>query len=479
MKVAKSYSYLLLVNQNINKMGSLFDNNLGLSVKRYLTPEIYVPPTKKMPIVGIQIWNNVPVDLIASKVFELPFVIPYIEIFFSYSNGDGRSMLDRAKDVVQSVKDVHIKFVATHPNTPFRWGWWPHRYGEGIDSPDTNLFTHKDDKLVTGEHAIFTAKGRAFYKAKTREFMSYLAPMLAAANLPPPIFVDPDYEGGAWLAGADWTKKHEWHTWLKSDPRSQTELIDGYHTYSQLSKNLKDMNGNVIPESELYSHPYDSSKWNLSCVYSTYNAAIVDWALHDALYSVVKEYWPDCICGNWGTFGATPEKLVHNYRFKESPVQVGSGFHGDIQIATLYGNYTTDTLNQPLGLGYNTFYEQLQRFGIDQTKYPNKNDLARKIHVENMRYYVEGMKAANSKKLGFSMTWRGAGIWTGKDVYTSPQHYPSSYIGAELDYNASPNMIKEIFDIFKDNNVKIVEIFAQGATKAGLDKMYDVLRLLE
>lgn len=434
--------------------------------------------------IGIQSWWNqqmTPRENFSSQLFSLPYVIPYIECFFSYNDGEGRSMEDRAKGLRDRVVETRDLLRQYHPTVPFNWGWWPHRYAQdGFVGRDDKLFYHKDDRLATGSNVVFTAHGRALFKAKTREFFGFLKPLLDAAGIPDPIFLDPDYEGGCGhvMATQDWGQSYQWHQLIMADPRATTELIDGVQTYAHFIQNLKDIDGNPVPENELFPFIYDSSeKGNKRAnVYSTLTSMIVDYGLWDCLYSPAQEIWPNVLCGNWMTTASTRNKLVNGYRFKESPIDAGANFKG-MQIASVYGNSTTDQNWWPVGLGFNTFNEQLFRFGIDKTAFTDKDALARKINTSYFEYFTSGMNEAcpNGKK-AISIAWAGAGSWQGAQVFTDPNLFPPEYIGAVLDYKAHPEMFDEIFASCRRNKVSVMEIFAENTNKSACDDMYTAFR---
>lgn len=432
--------------------------------------------------VGIQMWGN-PSDAYSSPLFSLPTVIPYIEAFFSFGDGDGQTILQRATGAAQRIINVRDVIANYHPGKEFNWAYWPHRYGyDGITGKDDKLFYHKDDKLSNGWSSVFTAKGRSLFRSKTKEFFGYLKTQLDAAGIPAPIFIDADYEAGAaapvW-ATDEWNSSSLWHSIIMADPRSRTELIDGHRTYAEIANSLKDLAGDPIPVDELYPHVYDSSEkgHRRACLYSSMATSILDFGLDYCLYQPAKEVWPTTRCGNWGTFISTREKLVHGYRFKETPVDAAPNFRG-MPIAMLYGNSTMDAIWQPTGAGYNTFAEQLFRFGIDKSLYANDKDaLARKIHTSYVDYFVSGMHSARPDlDKAISLSWCGAGSWTGAEFYSDASKFPADYIGAKLDYKAHPEVWDDIIASCRANRVKVIEIFAQGTTLAGFNDMYNTFK---
>jgi len=469
------------VTQNFSDLCAF--NSVKVDSSFIIVPPVVVPAGPAVWI-GIQSWWNqqmTPHENFSSQLFSLPYVIPYIECFFSYGDGEGRSMEERAKALRDRVVETRELLRQYHPTVPFNWGWWPHRYaGDGFTGPDDKLFFHKDDRLASGSNVVFTAKGRELFKAKTREFFRYLKPLLDAEGIPDPIFLDADYEGGCGtvVATKDWADCGRWHQMIMADPRATTELIDGVQTYAQFIHNLKDLDGNPVPENELFMFIYDSSeKGNKRTnVYSTLTSMVVDYGLWDCLYSTAKEIWPNVLTGNWGTTAATRNKLVNGWRFKESPIDAGANFKG-MQIATLYGNNTTDQLFWPVGLGFNTFNEQLFRFGIDKTAFADKDALARKIHTSYFEYFTSGMNEACPRgKKAVSISWSGLGSWYGPNVFVDPNIFPPEYIGAVLDYKAHPEIFDEIFASCKRNNVSVIEVFAQDTHKNACDDMYTAFK---
>lgn len=186
--------------------------------------------------------------------------------------------------------------------------------------------------------------------------------------------------------------------------------------------------------------------------------------------------FPNIYCANWGTVGSTREKLVHNHRFKESPVDVGANFNG-IQLAQLYGNSTTDAIWQPVGDGYNTYYEQLYRFGLTSPSVNTGGDLdafARLIHTSYIEYFLAGMDLAKpSGEKAISLAWMGAGSWLGAQTYLDPTFFPVEYMGATLDYRAHPEIFDSIFQSCRNHKVRFMEIFAQNTNLSACNDMYN------
>ena len=438
---------------------------------------------KHQTTIGIQMWANTvcsPPENYSSQLFSLPYVVPYIEAFFSYGNADGQTPQGRARATADRIISVRDTMAYFHPGVPFRWAYWPHRFGsDGFIGADDNLFYHRNDRLSNGVSSVFTASGRALFRSQSQAFFSALKPMLDAAGISDPIFLDADYEGGTRgpVATDNWSESRQWHGIIMSDPRSKTELIDGVQTYEQFVSNLIDRDGHPAPTSDLYTHIYDSSErgCQLACVYSSFHASIVDFGLWDTLYQPAKEIWPKVLCGNWNVTSSTPQKLVHGYRFKESPVYTPH-FRG-MQIASLYGNPTTDANWWPTGLGFNSFNEQLLRFGIDKSAYTDKNELSRKIHASYADYFISGMRSAKpAGDIGISFSWSGPGSWYGVNTFSDASIFPSDYIGATLDYKSHPEVWDEIAASCKRNNVKVIEIFAQNTNKAACDDMYNAFK---
>lgn len=469
------------------------------------------------PTIGIQIWAGGTDSLWQSNIWRLPYVIPYLEVFFSWNDGatgTSAELQGFANMVKNTVLQARTKILQYHPNVEFKWAWWPHRYGgDGfIKSGQPNfrrdrIFNHYADVLNVpsnystdgiGVSSVFTANGRANYKAKTREFLSYLKPLLDAEGLPGPVFVDADYEGGAAAPVAYQSGvfgNTQWHNVIKNDPRASTELIDGSITYNQWYQNLKDVNGNSIPENKFYPLVYNWEEYPyVGPMYLNLNARIVDYGLWDCLYVPCKEVWPNILGWNWQIFGSTASNLANGWRYRESPVGFGSTLKADLHFPACYGidmkdiyQWSDGNPSFPVGLGHQTYPETLSRFGITEAPYlvnpSTKKDLLKRIYVEQLNNQLRGpyLSSNGNKGVGISITWLSQNIYPGVQRATNAglngleRRWPTSMEGISFDFIDSPEVFVEVLRLFRKYNVQYVEVFAQNATKTALDQMHSAL----
>lgn len=489
------------------------------------------PPTDP-PVFGIQVWNDINTtnpNIWQSNIWRLPYVIPYIEVFWSYNHGAWgtgtrsqqlQQVAQRVRDRVLQIRNLILQY---HPNVNFRWAWWPHRYasdsfvdGNHTVSPyiTTALFDHYNDRVtIPGQSvpvsSVFSANGRAEFKSLTLEAVSYLKPLLVAEGIPDPVFVDPDYENGAPVpfravynritrtsipeSDAPYNLA-QWHNWVKNDPRANTELIDGNVTYNQWAASLTDWNGDPFPESYLYPFVYDSSPTaaaRVGAIYSSLGSRIVDWGLHDALYTSCKQYFPNTVCGNWLTFASSRSTRSNGYRFRESPYNFGPNMKADFSMPALYGFGLNDNYEPwpgfqwPLNSGYDTFYEHLYWHNIDESLYqnvPNGNvDLYKRLYCETANNILRGQKEnAPNKIQALSIAWQSPNIYPfGNTINANPvggaRRWPQYMNNASWNFINSPEVFVELIKQVRKYNVRIIEVFAQNGNKTAMDQMYTQL----
>lgn len=279
-----------------------------------------------------------------------------------------------------------------------------------------SMFAHRSCESFRGGVGNLFVSAEAHH-THNAAILAELAPMLERAGIAPPLYLDPDYE--------------------------------------------------VEPSINLTTEP------GRTCI----RHATMDAALGAALYLPARKVWPQTLCGNWATFGSTDEHRVHNWRPRESPVGLGPQLRCDIQMAPVYGNTIRDTLDMPSGEGWDTFTDQLTRYKVNPADFGGDNDaIARAIHLGKCKDFIAGMNGAKPGTAGLCLTWVGDGVWMGKETYSDPRFFPAWYRGAALDYNAHPELVRAIFDEARVGKVKVVNIFAQDATRDGLDKMAKVLQ---
>lgn len=485
------------------------------SVRLIWTQEVITPAPP--PVIGIQVWWGEPADIWQSNIWELPYVIPYIMAFFTWNNGEPGGSPTELQGMAAHTRDRVVytrnKIHQYHPNVDFKWAWWPIRYGgDGfIKNGQPNfgrdkLFYHYADVLNVpsnystdgiGVSSVFTANGRAYYKAKTREFLSYLKPLLDAEGIPAPIFVDPDYESGGGNPVAFHSQNFnitQWHNVIKNDPRASSELIDGSVTYNQWYQNLKDINGNLIPESKFYPPVYDWQEYPyVGPIYLNLGMRITDYGLWDCLYQPCKEIWPNTLGWNWQVYGSDSRAMAHSWRYRESPVGFGSTLKADLHFPACYGIDMKDIYIYPwgdaipIGLGYQTYPETIQRFGINEQSYldspSNKKDLLKRIYIEQFNNQLRGPYLASNgnKGVGISMTWLSGNIYPGTQYATNSgltqqaKRWPTYMDGYSFNFVDSPEVFVEILKLFRKYDVRYVEIFAQNPSKTAFDQMYNAL----
>lgn len=415
-----------------------------------------------MPIC-VDIWPGSSLDLYGSDLWRVPGVVPNILTFWSTVDGSATPIPERARATVQIVEATRDRMKLDN----FRWWWWPERFGESVNGLGANLFGHVADRLDNGMKCLFTEIGQLEYRIRARDFADALSPLLKAAGLPWPDGICADYEGGVAVPVHDPASQvATWHDMLMADPRARSELIDGHQTYEQWS--TKNLPGGVWP------WEYDDGARDLTWVYTALRHSIIDNAMDNVLYQPFRAKNPNMLCGNWAIFAATPDRHVHNWRFKESPLGIGPTLKANFQMAPVYGNDTRDTKDMPLGHGYDTFGDQCGIFlpsPMPVLAAHVKDDLARAIHLGRVRYFLEGMARANPAKVGLCTAWNAPGIWQGPDVSSDPRKFPAWYQGATLDYGAHPEVPRAIRQMCIDHKAKCWNIFAQDATRTGLDAM--------
>jgi hypothetical protein len=487
------------------------------SVRLIWTQEVTTPVPP--PTIGVQVWWGEQADIWQSNIWELPYVIPYIMAFFTWNHGNPGGSPAEIQSMAAHTRDRIVytrnKILQYHPNVDFKWAWWPIRYGGdgfiksgqphfGRDS----LFYHYADILNVpanystdgqGVSSVFTANGRAYYKAKTQEFLSYLKPLLDAEGIPAPIFVDPDYEGGAAapVGFYNWQVFNypAWHNVIKNDPRAGTELIDGTVTYNQWYQNLKDINGNPIPENKFYPPVYSWEEYPyVGAIYTNLNARITDYGLWDCLYSPCKAIWPNILAWNWQIYGSDARALTHGWRYRESPVGFGETLKADRHFPACYGidfkdiyQYSDGSPAAPTGLGYQTYPETLARFGINEASYTanptTKKELMKRIYVEQLHNQLRGayLSSNGTKGIGLSFTWLSSSIYPGRQTATNiglnglERRWPTFMEGTSFDFVDSPEVFVEVLRLFRKYNIQHLEFYAQNATKTALDQVHSAL----
>lgn len=429
----------------------------------------------KLPTIYIDLpeFGHNAAPLLGSPLFARPEVIPYIEAFWSYGDGDTRTPEKRAEDVLYWARWYRDVLAAAHPNKAFRWAWWPHRFGEGITGAGDRLLGHALDGLMTGEPGPFTEHGRALHRAHARRALAWLAPRLLAEGLPNPEYVNPDFESGL-PAPKDMARAH---ANLLADDRSRRPMFAGGVSYAEFVARMTDAAGEPLPKTFAFvpQMAVNASTWRLACVWSAVSTLGVDFVLNEALYGPVREFLPGTLCGNWGTFGSSPIGHANLWRFRETPINPSGKFCGDFAMPAMYGSEVKDGVDQPTGVGLNTFAEQLRRVGLSLADFKSKDQLAVELHARLLNNALAGCRAGTpGTRLATSLTWRGEGIWTGPDKHTDRRLFPAEYAVAVLDYNA-PGVAQRIFGVLNTHAVGLLEIFAKGATVAGLNRMAETI----
>lgn len=389
--------------------------------------------------------------------------------FFSNFDGDPRTGKERGEAIAGSIIDCRDTHAKNHPGVPFHWVGLIQRTCDGIGSSDLDLFYHRDDRLSDGTSGPFTANGRALHRRVATEAYAAMKAMLDAAGVPAPLAwtFDEESECGMPQPGPEWQRM------VFSDRRAAFEPMDGVLSFFDWIKTLRDFNGQPIPESQLWSDPI-FGPWELRCLHRRYRHTVVDYAMHDAHYSVLNALYPGVPCGNFVTYGAPRTSPTYSFRPNESPVDLVP--HATLQLPCLYGNTANDPLGSfPDGQGADTFTEQSRLFGLDpSTIGPTQDDrdnYAWDLHIGKADFVTRGCELAKPGTASCWITWKGAGVWEGPDQYSDSRFYPKNYLGARLDYNARPDRVKQLLSTFAKNNVRLVPVFAQGLTGEGCERM--------
>jgi hypothetical protein len=441
------------------------------------------PQPGAFPLIAIQYWSgdsHAP-DRHLSRVWDLPYVIPYIEAFISFSDGSWQSPAGAAA-VVAGIRD---QFLAAHPRLDFQWAWWPHRYGiDGLTNNRDRLVRGYADRIsgdttawVSGLWTHTTVEAhRTFMQSWIDQFIIELR----ALGVPLWKYVNPDYEAGAELNnGVDLSNGSGIvtlaHTQLAADPRAATELFDGTMTYNTWIASLRDLDGVAVPTNELFWHVYDSTYWKRACLFASLSTRVTDWALDRSFYSLCRERNPKGLCGNWNLAGSSRQHPAGTARLRECAVDM-EHFKGDFMMPANYGGGYFDVLaDHPDGYGYDTFTQWALQLGINVSNITDKNQLAEDMLVARYDYFLKSARESNpTAQIAFSTHWAGDGIWFGKSVYSDDRYVPAGFVGATIDFN-KVQTAQRLFNVFMANKLSFLEIFAQDATKAGLDLMHDTL----
>lgn len=472
---------------NVSATSSVVEGKIVVAWGEPSSSYLPSPSLKSPPRIILQTGGGWTATDFAHPVFDLANVYPLINDSISYGDTDSRTMVQRATAAADAITTYRNYWVASRPNTPFRYAYWPQNYGAyGWGSSTTNPFAHISDRLSNGNSCLWTVNGRAEAKSRMQTFFVSLSSTLRSRGIPDPVYVDPDYENGATIAGGDFNNRTQWHGWLAADSRYSTTTFDGVQTYAQWVAGLTDLDGTPIPSSQLYPHIYGSDTTSLKRAFlsQTISSMVVDYVLWDTLAIPAKEVWPNVVVGNYNTFCANRQNLVHGYRFKESPVDMNTNFHLDVQIPVNYGWYPTDGNAFAVGNGYNSYAESVYRYGVNTDAIKDPNALIRAINVANTEYFCKGCQAANpNKPISFWMSYIDCPVIYDNIFERSNIKFPTGF-RSNLLYDKEHVM--NMFRIYNKYNVTQVGFFlGQTYGLAGdqrnklFDKLYSVLSSLQ
>jgi len=422
----------------------------------------------------------------SSSLFDLSFVFPMIVSSISLGDSDARSMEDRATVAADVITAARDRWAIYRPNIPFRYAFLLKDYGYGWGDSTTRPFYHINDRLSNGSSCLWTVNGRAEAKAKMITFFANLSTIIRSRGISEPVYVGSNYDKGATIAGGDYNSRLSWHNWLISDPRHSSVLFDGNKTYDQYISTIKDLDGNPIPINELY--PLISAGDPISVkripILSSITSMVIDYGLWDTIGVSSKSFWPHAKYGNLNSFCANRQYLVNSSRFKESPIDLNSTFHADLQVPSNYGWSPIDANSYTVGYGYDTYQESILRYGINTQNIRDYNDLVRALDIGKFEYICKGCQIANPNK-AISQWMKFIDVpYIYDNLYESQNiKYPNNFI-ASLLYDK--NHVINIFRVFNKYNVEQVGFLLNQTNSVSQDlnlviynKIYNILSNLQ
>ena len=455
--------------KNISSTANIGDNNIVVS---WNAPSSSFEPSslhKTPPKIIIQ-GSRRAVDL-GNELFDLSNTYILVNEFVTYGNGDARTMAERAAEAIATIVQARDRWVSVRPNEPFRWAFWPQNYGSSDwGTPNNALFRHSSDFLSGGLYSgVWSTVGIQESRSRMQEYFGIVANALAQQGIPPPYYLDPDYEGDGnlYFAGGNENNRNQWHNLIMADARAYNTLFDGSISYADYTAQLKDLDGLPVSTSELYPYIYDLSlrASKLVHVYSSIGAMRVDWGLYKSLFEPAKEVWPNVICGNWLLFGSTRQYLANGYRFRESPVDFGPNMKSDVHVPANYGWGLTDWIGFPVGSGTNNYYECASRYNIDLNKIKNPNEIVKAMRIASLDYSLRACEGANvNKPIAAWLQYNNLPLIYNNLYEGGNPKYPNGFSACVLD---DREHMMNLFRVMNKRNVSMVGWFC-GQT-LGLD----------
>lgn len=469
---------------NVSATSEIVNNRIVVAWKDPSSSFLPSSEMKSPPRIIIQ--GNFSGNEFSSSLFSLSFTYPLISSYVSYGDTDSRTMEDRATDAANVITAARDKWATYRSGTPFRYAYLPQGFGFGWGDSTTKPLYHINDRLSNGNSCLWTVNGRADSKARMRTFFASLSSILRSRGIADPVYVDPDYKDGATIAGGDYSYRLSWHNWLASDSRYSSITFDGVKTYEQYISTIKDIDGNTVPINELYPliDGVDAVSVKRAHILKSIPSMVVDYAIFDTIGIPAKEVWPNVRYGNRNSFCANRQYLVHGSRFKESPVDLNTGFHADVQVPLNYGWYPTDGNSSTIGYGYNSYQESAIRYGVNLQKIKDPNDIVRSFDIGQFEYFCKGCQSANpNKPISHWMTFVDVPFIYDNVYERQNIKYPNGFI-ASLLYDKGHVM--NIFRVFNKYNVEQVGFFLEqsfsGSQESNLvlyNKIYNVISNLQ
>lgn len=394
-------------------------------------------------------------------LFGLPNVYPLISVAFFYQaampNPPGfpyrsDTIENRALNFADWIEYVRNQLAIYFPGKTFRYGMGIAGVGysltSGVYDPANNngLFTNSKDLLPSGKFGIYHVNGFNSYPTIFTEYIGYLSQALTSRGLPPPDFIDSDFEADVF--SHSYTMIPEMQENL-ADSRSDTVLFDGIRTFRQLCENHIDLDGNprnltVNSFPEQYSVASIDGK-NVG-LYQTLYFSIIDYGLY-LTYQPLKVIWPNCQTLNWATHNTNRNNLTYNYRYKEAPYEFNNLWL-DYPSIHWYG-LRLDTDNLKDYFGYNCYENFFELYNVVKTGNVTENLI--NLYLAESKIKCQRAIATNKAIPHYTWDWRN-GNYSGD--YITPSG--GSII---IDTAIAKQVLKDVID----QGVETIVFFTPGA----------------